>query len=167
MRETLAKDVVIFIVPCRLDFNVFYDYNMAKSLRSKSKRAWRKVKRTSAKSDYAVADALRTQRLSAKLRATAIGAEDDDGFETEDEGAEKGVLRSVLVGTMDLTSPGSTEEMEIDSAGAPTSAEASGNAGAKVTTSGKRDSNAARRKGTKKSKAVFSVKGGKRGKPRK
>src|ERR1700694_2733020 len=43
-------------------------FNMAKSLRSKSKRAFRKIKRTSAKSDYAVADALRTQRLSAKLR---------------------------------------------------------------------------------------------------
>jgi hypothetical protein len=64
---------------------------MAKSLRSKSKRAFRKIKRTGEKSDYAVADALRTQRLSAKLKAATIGSSAaDDGFETEEENDQRG-----------------------------------------------------------------------------
>jgi hypothetical protein len=58
-------------------------------------------------------------------------------------------------------------EMEIDS-GAPDAAVKASEETAqpKVSTSGDRDSNSARRKKGKQSKAVFHIKGGRRGKPR-
>ena len=42
---------------------------MAKSLRSKTKRAFRRIKREDPKSDYAIRDKIRVARLSEKLKA--------------------------------------------------------------------------------------------------
>jgi len=50
---------------------------MAKSLRSKTKRVFRRVKRESGV--FAVADAARLERLSAKLRVKIITDKDEDG----------------------------------------------------------------------------------------
>lgn len=67
---------------------------MAKSLRSKTKRTFRRAKRTSG--TYAVADAARLQRLSSKLRQK-IGTDKDgdvpigeivEGIEKSDETGE-------------------------------------------------------------------------------
>ncbi|SCZ88361.1 BZ3500_MvSof-1268-A1-R1_Chr2-1g04360 [Microbotryum saponariae] len=69
---------------------------MAKSLKSKSKRAFRAIKRTDPNSVFKQADDLRLQRLSAKLKASALKPRErtdkeewerkQDGYETEEEG---------------------------------------------------------------------------------
>lgn len=58
---------------------------MAKSLRSKSKRAFRKVKRENPKSDYNIRDKIRTQRLSEKLKELKA-VENSDDEETVQDG---------------------------------------------------------------------------------
>lgn len=74
---------------------------MAKSLRSKTKRAFRRIKRTNPSSDYALQDAIRTQRLSAKLKSSSLtqGTEDsiEDGFEDVMETEEGGGMLSCAV----------------------------------------------------------------------
>ncbi|KAA1076526.1 hypothetical protein PGT21_010319 [Puccinia graminis f. sp. tritici] len=71
---------------------------MAKSLRSKSKRAFRATKRTSTSSDYQKTEAERLQRLSKKLTgSSAEGTEQapdqemqiDQGAENPDDSASK------------------------------------------------------------------------------
>merc|ERR1711939_1194662 len=60
--------------------------SMAKSLRSKSKRAFRRVKREDPKSDYAIRDKIRLQRLNDKLKAlTPVDRSDDEDEEEEEE----------------------------------------------------------------------------------
>ncbi|SCV72086.1 BQ2448_4780 [Microbotryum intermedium] len=68
---------------------------MAKSLKSKFKRAFRAIKRTDPNSVFKQADDLRLQRLSAKLKASALKPRQrtdkeewerkQDGYETEEE----------------------------------------------------------------------------------
>lgn len=61
---------------------------MAKSLRSKTKRTFRRVKRTSG--TYAAVDAARLERLSSKLRQKFETDKDGDAFiEEMVEGMEK------------------------------------------------------------------------------
>ncbi|KAF8528860.1 hypothetical protein BU17DRAFT_80014 [Hysterangium stoloniferum] len=67
---------------------------MAKSLRSKTKRVYRRVKRESGV--FAVADAARLQRLSAKLRAKINTDKDGD--------------LSLLEGAEEMVEQGETEE---------------------------------------------------------
>merc|ERR1711939_98488 len=58
--------------------------SMAKSLRSKSKRAFRRVKREDPKSDYAIRDKIRLQRLNDKLKVlTPVDRSDDEDEEEE------------------------------------------------------------------------------------
>merc|ERR1711939_1045245 len=58
--------------------------SMAKSLRSKSKRAFRRVKREDPKSDYAIRDKIRLQRLNGKLKVlTPVDRSDDEDEEEE------------------------------------------------------------------------------------
>lgn len=58
---------------------------MAKSLRSKTKRAFRKIKREDPKSDYHIRDKLRLQRLNEKLKVLTPVSDDDDEDDVEDE----------------------------------------------------------------------------------
>lgn len=63
---------------------------MAKGLRSKSKRSFRRIKRDSGTSAYALADAARLQRLSSKLRQKIETDKDGDTVIDEVvEGVEK------------------------------------------------------------------------------
>ena len=65
---------------------------MAKSLRSKSKRAFRRIKREDPKSDYAIRDRIRLQRLNEKLKVlTAVERSDDEGEGEGDEELEEQV----------------------------------------------------------------------------
>merc|ERR1712093_34058 len=60
--------------------------SMAKSLRSKSKRAFRRVKREDPKSDYAIRDKIRLQRLNDKLKVlTPVDRSDDEDEMQEDK----------------------------------------------------------------------------------
>ncbi|KAL7008923.1 hypothetical protein EMMF5_001670 [Cystobasidiomycetes sp. EMM_F5] len=62
---------------------------MAKSLRSKSKMAFRRKKRTDPKSEYAMRDAIRTSRLSEKLKVLkAVERSDDEDFVDESGGED-------------------------------------------------------------------------------
>lgn len=62
---------------------------MAKSLRSKSKRAFRRIKRDDPKSDFHLKEKIRLARLSDKLKVlTAVENSDDEEF--EDAGNENG-----------------------------------------------------------------------------
>lgn len=63
---------------------------MAKSLRSKSKRAFRRIKREDPKSDYAIRDKIRLQRLNEKLKVlTPVERSDDEGFLDDDDDEEE------------------------------------------------------------------------------
>jgi len=57
---------------------------MAKSLRSKTKRAFRRIKRDDPKSDYHIRDKLRLQRLNEKLKVLKSVSDDEneDGDES-------------------------------------------------------------------------------------
>ncbi|KAH9179971.1 hypothetical protein EDB89DRAFT_2111202 [Lactarius sanguifluus] len=91
---------------------------MAKSTRSKVKRAFRAKKRT--EGVYAATEAARLQRLNAKLRAlTAVGVDnDDDGQETgnpKEEGGEDVVNTPAAAGDGDdaeMVSPTVIEGVE-------------------------------------------------------
>ena len=67
---------------------------MAKSLRSKTKRAFRRIKREDPKSDYALKDKIRIQRLNEKLKVLKAvdGSEEDvvDEREESDDIAAEG-----------------------------------------------------------------------------
>lgn len=54
---------------------------MAKSLRSKTKRAFRKIKREDPKSDYHIRDKLRLQRLNEKLKVLKSVSDDENDDE--------------------------------------------------------------------------------------
>lgn len=58
--------------------------DMAKSLRSKSKQAFRRIKRENPKSDFHMRDQIRTQRLAAKLRQLKPADKDDDNDDEEE-----------------------------------------------------------------------------------
>jgi hypothetical protein len=60
---------------------------MAKSLRSKSKRAFRRIKREDPKSDYAIRDKIRVARLSEKLKVLKdVSDSEEDVEEQQEEG---------------------------------------------------------------------------------
>lgn len=65
---------------------------MAKSLRAKTKRNFRKIKREDPKSDYKMAETIRLQRLNEKLKVLTPHPRDEDEDEEtvdeEDDGAE-------------------------------------------------------------------------------
>ncbi|GAA5823416.1 hypothetical protein JCM3770_000732 [Rhodotorula araucariae] len=64
---------------------------MAKSLRSKTARAWRAKKRVDPKSDYKIAEDLRIQRLNTALKASALkprALTDKEEWEREQAGYE-------------------------------------------------------------------------------
>lgn len=87
---------------------------MAKSLRSKSKRAFRRIKREDPKSDYHIRDKIRTQRLSEKLKELKSVSDSEGEEEEEDD---------------EVAADGDTAMEPVDaSAGAGASASGSGTA---------------------------------------
>jgi hypothetical protein len=60
---------------------------MAKSLRSKSKRSFRRIKRDDPKSDYHIRDKLRLQRLNEKLKVLTPVSDDEE--EVEENGDDE------------------------------------------------------------------------------
>ena len=58
---------------------------MAKSLRSKSKRAFRRIKREDPKSDYHIRDKIRTQRLSEKLKELKSVSDSEEEVDDDEE----------------------------------------------------------------------------------
>merc|ERR1711939_681199 len=64
--------------------------SMAKSLRSKSKRAFRRVKREDPKSDYAIRDKIRLQRLNDKLKVlTPVDRSDEEDEVFDGDGMQE------------------------------------------------------------------------------
>lgn len=92
---------------------------MAKSLRSKSKRAFRRIKREDPKSDYAVRDKIRVARLSEKLKAI----KDVSDSEQEEDTANDGDMEVVADSTQGAKAELKAEE-KGDSNHAPANAKA-------------------------------------------
>lgn len=68
----------------RIPFSLSLHSIMAKSLRSKSKRAFRRIKREDPKSDYNTRDRIRVARLSEKLKVLRDVSGDEAGEEEEE-----------------------------------------------------------------------------------
>lgn len=79
---------------------------MAKSLRSKTKRAFRKIKRDDPKSDYHIRDKLRLQRVTEKLKVLTPVSDDE---------AEDGDESAVLDGEAAMAEDGTTASKQGES----------------------------------------------------
>lgn len=72
-------------------FTAYTSYQaMAKSLRSKTKRAFRRIKREDPKSDYHIRDKLRLQRLNEKLKVLK-SVSDDENEDGEEVAVQDGL----------------------------------------------------------------------------
>jgi hypothetical protein len=89
---------------------------MAKSLRSKTKRAFRKIKRDDPKSDYHIRDKLRLQRVTEKLKVLTPASDDE---------AEEGDESAVLDGEAAMAEDGTTASKQGESHNAHESCRAS------------------------------------------
>ncbi|KAK9896305.1 hypothetical protein P389DRAFT_77529 [Cystobasidium minutum MCA 4210] len=112
---------------------------MAKSLRSKTKRAFRKIKREDPKSDYHIRDKLRLQRLNEKLKVLTPVSDDEhedvDGEEAEASMQEEG----------STSNAGAAAQQQGDSTAGPSTTSTSmetdeSNPPKKVSTGGPRES---------------------------
>lgn len=90
---------MVSLCSCHDAGNVLTSSKQAKSLRSKSKRTFRRIKREDPKSVFNAVENLRMANLSSKLKASALkpkaitDAEEykrkQEGYETEEEGENK------------------------------------------------------------------------------
>ncbi|KWU41200.1 hypothetical protein RHOSPDRAFT_37257 [Rhodotorula sp. JG-1b] len=135
----------------------------AKSLRSKSKRHYRAVKRSDSASAYKLAEDIRVQRLSAQLKQSALkprALTDKEewerkqaGFETDEEDEEDATKEEEEEGGMDLEG-GQSTAASTSAGGADKAGEDAKEEGEKISTSGPRMS---RREAYRSSKG-FTVK---------